>query len=111
MRFPSPARWWRITTWSRCLRAAWIRLVLPRMFPQHLPNRPGEGYERFGLIFETSQARRPIGTSYRETQVGLVGLNCAACHAGTIRDSPSGPRRIILGMPAHQFDLQSYQRF
>src|SRR2546423_1404187 len=89
----------------------WIWLVLPRMFPEHLPNRPGEGYERFGLIFETPAAKRPIGTSFRETQVGLVGLNCAVCHTGTIRDSPSSPRRIILGMPAHQFDLQSYQRF
>ena len=89
----------------------WIWLVLPRMFPEHLPNRPGEGYERFGLIFEAPGAKRPIGTSYRETQVGLVGLNCAACHAGTMRDSPSSPRRIVLGMPAHQFDLQSYQRF
>src|SRR5207247_5244475 len=39
------------------------------------------------------------------------GLNCAACQAGTIRDSPSSARRIVLGMPAHQFDLQSYQRF
>ncbi len=41
----------------------------------------------------------------------MVGLNCAACHTGTVRESPGGPRRIILGMPAHQFDLQSYQRF
>lgn len=89
----------------------WIWAALPRLFPEHLPNRPGEGYARFGLIFETPASKRPIGTSYREVQVGLVGLNCAACHTGTLRDSPASPRRIILGMPAHQFDLQSYQRF
>jgi len=51
----------------------WIWLVRPRLFPDLLPARPGQGYERFGLIFESPQARRPIGTSYRETQTGLVG--------------------------------------
>jgi mono/diheme cytochrome c family protein len=89
----------------------WIWLILPRLFPDLLPARPGQGYERFGLIFESPQAKRPIGTSYRETQTALVGLNCAVCHTGTLRDSPQSPRRILLGMPAHQFDLQSYQRF
>jgi mono/diheme cytochrome c family protein len=88
----------------------WIWLVLPDLFPQHLPKRSGKGYERFGLIFEPGKAR-PIGTSFRERQVPLAGLNCAVCHTGTLRDSPGAPRRIVLGMPAHQFDLQSYQRF
>ena len=89
----------------------WIWAVLPRMFPEHLPDRPGDGYERFGLIFESPKAGRPIGTSFRETQTGLVGLNCAVCHTGTFRESPTAVRQVILGMPAHQFDLQSYQRF
>jgi mono/diheme cytochrome c family protein len=89
----------------------WIWAVLPALFPEHLPKRPGDGYARFGLIFESDKAGRPIGTSYRELQTGLVGLNCAVCHTGTLRESASAPRRIVLGMPAHQFDLQSYQRF
>jgi hypothetical protein len=89
----------------------WIWVVLPRLFPEYLPARPGEGYERFGLIFESPAAGRPIGTSYRETETGLVGLNCAVCHTGTLRESPGAPRQIVPGMPAHQFDLQSYQRF
>ncbi len=89
----------------------WVWMVLPRMFPEYLPDRPGNGYERFGLIFESPDAGRPIGTSYRETETGLVGLNCAACHTGTLRESPGAPRQIVLGMPAHQFDLQTYQRF
>ena len=84
--------------------------VLPAMFPQHLPQRPGTGYERFGFVFEPGKVR-PIGTSFRERQIGLVGLNCSVCHTGTLRDSAEGPRRVILGMPAHQFDLQAYQRF
>lgn len=85
--------------------------VLPRLFPERLPKRPGDGYARFGLIFESEKAGRPIGTSYRELRTGLVGLNCAACHTGTLRESATAPRQIVLGMPAHQFDLQSYQRF
>jgi mono/diheme cytochrome c family protein len=85
--------------------------VLPKVFPEYLPKRPGEGYARFGLIFEGPEAKRPIGTSFRKTQVELVGLNCGVCHTGTLRDAPGAPARIILGMPAHQFDLQSYQRF
>ncbi|MEX2262468.1 MAG: hypothetical protein WD696_10970 [Bryobacteraceae bacterium] len=84
--------------------------VLPQLFPEYLPKRPGDGYARFGLVFEPGK-KRPIGTSFRETQIGLVGLNCAVCHTGTLRDAPDAPRRIVLGMPAHQFDLQSYQRF
>lgn len=88
----------------------WIWKVLPQVFPEHLPARPGNGWERFGLVFEPGK-ERPIGTSYRERQVPLVGLNCAVCHTGTVRDTPGGPRRIVPGMPAHQFDLQSYQRF
>jgi len=89
----------------------WVWAVLPRMFPEYLPNRPGNAYERFGLIFESAAAGRPIGTSYRETEIGLVGLNCAVCHTGTLRESAGAPRQIVLGMPAHQFDLQAYERF
>ena len=87
-----------------------IWAVLPDMFPEHLPKRAGKGYERFGFVFEQGR-KRPIGTSIRERQIPLVGLNCSVCHTGTVRDSPGGAPRIVLGMPAHQFDLQAYQRF
>jgi hypothetical protein len=88
----------------------WIWAVLPTLFPQHLPAKPGNGYERFGFIFEPGKAR-PIGTSLRERQVPFIGLNCAVCHTGTVRETPGEARRVILGMPSHQIDLQSYQRF
>jgi mono/diheme cytochrome c family protein len=89
----------------------YIWAVLPKVFPEYLPKRPREGYARFGLIFEKPDAKRPIGTSMRTTQVPLIGLNCAVCHTGTLRDAPGAPPRIIPGMPSHQFDLQAYQRF
>src|SRR5215204_3591710 len=86
----------------------WIWRVLPRVFPEYLPNRPGEGYARMGFIYESPERDRPIGTSLREHPTALVGLNCGACHTGTVQDGPDGPVHIVLGMPAHQFDLQSY---
>ena len=86
--------------------------VLPVVFADKLPDRPGEGYERLGFIFEANAPQsRPIGTTYSDDRVPLVGLNCATCHTGTLRGSPSSPRRIIAGMPAHQLDLQGYANF
>jgi len=86
--------------------------VLPVLFADKLPNRPGQGYEKLGFIFESNPPQgRPIGTTYVEDQVPLVGLNCATCHAGTVRETPSSPKQIIAGMPAHQMDLQGYANF
>lgn len=84
--------------------------VLPKIFPNYLPQRPGTGYERVGFVYESGQAR-PIGTSIRDRQVRLIGLNCAICHTGTVRYEPNGPPKIVLGMPAHQFDFQAYFNF
>jgi len=85
--------------------------VLPDVFPEYLPDRPGKGYERAGFLYEDESKTRPVGTTYRVRQVAMVGLNCASCHSGVIRDTPDGPPRIIPGMPAHQFDLQAYLNF
>ena len=86
--------------------------VLPVLFADKLPNRPGQGYEKIGFIFENNAPQgRPIGTTYVEDQVPLVGLNCATCHTGTVRDTPSSMRQVIAGMPAHQMDLQGYANF
>jgi mono/diheme cytochrome c family protein len=86
--------------------------VLPVLFADKLPNRPGEGYERLGFVFESNPPQgRPIGTTYVEDRVALVGLNCATCHTGVLRETPTSPRQIIAGMPAHQMDLQGYANF
>jgi len=88
----------------------WIWRVLPTVFAEHLPEGPGEGYERFGLIYEEGKDR-PIGTSLRELPLPLIAFNCAACHVGTVRDEASQPARVVLGMPAQQLDFLGYQRF
>lgn len=85
-------------------------LALPLAFPEHLPKGRGDGYERVGFLYEPGK-RRPIGTSFREAPLGQIGLNCAVCHTATVRESPSAPQRIVLGMPANQFDLRSYLNF
>ena len=85
----------------------WIWKVLPDLFPEKLP---GEGYASLGFVFEEKKDR-PIGTSLRRHVIDQLGFNCAVCHTGTLRESPSSRRRIILGMPANTFDLQAYFRF
>jgi hypothetical protein len=87
----------------------WVWKVLPDMFPEKLPVK-GKGYEGFGLIQEPNRDT-PIGFSIRRVYVDRVGMNCAICHTGTVRDTPQSQPRTIEGMPANKFDLQGYARF
>jgi mono/diheme cytochrome c family protein len=81
--------------------------TLPAMCSERLPG----GYASTGLIFEPGRDL-PIGVSRRRRfGVEQVGFNCALCHTSTVRDSPTAPRRIVLGMPAQQLDLQAVVRF
>ena len=89
----------------------WIWRVLPLVFPEYLPDRPGEGYARLGFIYEPGSPDRPIGTSVRDSPIARVGLNCAACHTGTVRDSPDSPAQIVYGMPAQGLNAEGYYRF
>src|SRR2546423_9014223 len=86
--------------------------VLPTVFPEHLPqDHPGEGYARFGFTYEPAK-ELPIGFSMRRVQgLDMVGLNCAACHVGTVRASPDAPAMLVMGMPTARLDLLSYFRF
>ena len=47
----------------------------------------------------------------RRLGIDQVGLNCAVCHTGTLRDAPNARPRVVLGMPAHQIDLQALVEF
>jgi hypothetical protein len=85
----------------------WIWKVLPDMFPDKLS---GNGYASFGFVFEPGQDV-PIGFGRRRVYIDRLGMNCAICHTGTVRDTPGSTPRIYLGMPANTFDMQSYLRF
>ena len=84
--------------------------VLPDVFPDLLPAGTGEGYERFGFLYEPGH-ETPIGTTFREKPIGLLGLNCAVCHTGTYRESPTAPAKTVLGMPANRFRIQDYIQY
>jgi mono/diheme cytochrome c family protein len=85
----------------------WIFRAMPEICRDRLPG----GYASLGLIVEPGRDL-PIGVSQRR-RLGIdqVGLNCAACHTGTVREAPGSPSRIVLGMPAHQIDLQALVEF
>jgi hypothetical protein len=85
--------------------------VLPTVFADLLPARAGaEGWGRLGFVTEPGHDR-PIGTSVRRRPFAVVGLNCAVCHAGTVRDSAVSRARVVLGMGAQQFDPAGFVNF
>jgi hypothetical protein len=80
--------------------------VVPDVCPERLPG----GYASLGFIFEPGHAT-PIGLPVRTIGVPRVGLNCALCHTGTVRETAGSPRQIVLGMPPPSLDFQGYVSF
>jgi mono/diheme cytochrome c family protein len=86
----------------------WIWLVLPRIFPEHLP-APG-GYASLGLL--TLDGREmPVGLSKVSIGVPRVAMNCAFCHTTSVRTSAGGPRTIITAGAANVTAVQQYRDF
>src|SRR5262249_31530913 len=85
----------------------WIFRALPSICSDKLPG----GYASLGLIFESGHDL-PVGVA-RRRRLGIdqVGLNCAVCHTSTVRDTPDGAQRVVLGMPANRLDLQKFVQF
>lgn len=92
----------------------WIWKVLPKVFPEYLPGKkyePGKEYASMGFLYEGDKDL-PIGVSRRNTQgIDRVFVNCAACHAGSVREAPGKPRNIYVGMPSNTVNLEAFQRF
>jgi RoxA-like, cytochrome c-like len=86
----------------------YIWQVLPTMFPEKMPG-PG-GWASFGFIFEPGH-ETPIGFSLRHIGYPALEANCSLCHTGTYRTSPTDSPHVILGAPAHDLDLESFQHF
>lgn len=84
-----------------------IWMVLPEMFPEHLP---GRGYESLGFVWEKGR-ETPIGFSKKTVGFPRVGFNCAACHSGTVRTETAAARRSVLTAPSTRVDFQRYARF
>jgi hypothetical protein len=84
--------------------------VLPRMFPEYLPEGAPHDYTAFGFVQEPGK-QLPIGFSTRQRIISVVGLNCATCHTGVVRESEQSPPHVYLGMPANTVDLQAFFDF
>jgi mono/diheme cytochrome c family protein len=86
----------------------WIWRALPQVCADRLP---GKGYESLGMTFEPGKDV-PVGTSKRRYQgIDRVFLNCAACHASTVRTDKDKPPMVVAGMPANTFDIMAFQKF
>ena len=77
-----------------------------------------KSYADFGLIYEeavdgTKRKRDlPVGISRRHRLgMEIVGINCALCHAGTVRTAPGARPVVVPGMPPQQVDVQRLFRF
>ncbi|QMS91333.1 cytochrome c [Nostoc edaphicum CCNP1411] len=85
----------------------WIWKVLPELFPDKLP---GQGYNSLGFIKEADKDL-PVGFSQRRVFIDRVGLNCAVCHTGTLRNTPNSEHQVMTTMPANVLNLQGYIKF
>lgn len=85
----------------------WIWLVLPRIFPEHLP-APG-GYAAAGIPWREGH-EMPVGlTKVTDGDIG-VGVNCAMCHT-TVEWRPSAPPIVRVSRTPRPDAIQSYRAF
>ena len=85
----------------------WIWVVLPRLFPEKLP---GVTYTSLGLTWEEGR-EMPIGITKESIGIARVGMNCAVCHVGTVRETSLSNPIFIVGGASTKFDVQRYAKF
>jgi len=73
--------------------------ALPVVFADKLPQNGGKGYEAFGMVFENDEQghRRqlPVGLMQRRNLgIDRVFVNCAICHATSVRTSKDAPPKV-----------------
>jgi hypothetical protein len=88
----------------------WIWRALPELFHDKLP-ASGTGWRSVGFVFEKDRDL-PVGMSQRRyLGFDVVWLNCAFCHAGTVRETAESEPRVYAAMPANTFDFRAFMRF
>ena len=88
----------------------WIWRALPELFRDKLPGDKS-GWQSVGFVFEKGK-QLPVGMSQRRyLGFDVVWLNCAFCHAGTVRETPQSEPKVYAAMPANTFDFRGFMRF
>jgi hypothetical protein len=88
----------------------WIWRALPELFQDKLPG-DRSGWQSVGFVFEKGK-KLPVGMSQRRyLGFDVVWLNCAFCHAGTVRETPKSEPKVYSAMPANTFDFRAFMRF
>jgi mono/diheme cytochrome c family protein len=88
----------------------WIWRALPELFSDKLPGNKN-GWQSVGFVFEKGK-QLPVGMSQRRyLGFDVVWLNCAFCHAGTVREAPRSEPKVYAAMPANTFDFRAFMRF
>ena len=88
----------------------WIWRALPELFQDKLP-AAGTGWDSVGFVFEKGKDL-PVGMSQRRyLGFDVVWLNCAFCHAGTVRETAQSEPAVYAAMPANTFDFRAFMRF
>ena len=86
----------------------WVWYVMPAVCEDRPPGKAG--YERFGFTYDRGH-ETPVGMPVGRVGFERIGINCALCHVGSVRTSPTAPRQLLPGAPTSRFDLQRYLRF
>src|ERR1051325_9967791 len=88
-----------------------IWLVLPKVFPEHLPG-PG-GYASLGFRWEPGRSTSDAPLGFSRARVGFerMSINCALCHITSYRRAPGAPLEFALAGPDHTVDGLGYQNF
>ena len=94
----------------------WAWKALPVVFADKLPKNGGVGYEAFGLVYENDEHGRrkelPVGVMQRRNLgIDRVFVNCAVCHATTVREAPDKPPKVYVGLGAARLDLGLFEKF
>lgn len=86
----------------------WIFVVLPRMFPEHLPGNGG--YASLGVPWEEGQ-ELPVGFVKKTIGFPRVGNNCAVCHTASYRLSENESPRLEIAGPGHTANIEGFFTF
>lgn len=94
----------------------WFWKALPVVFADKLPQNGATGWKAFGFVYEKDEHGNdldlPVGMMRgRDMGIDRVFINCAACHATTVREAADKKPKVYLGMPAARLNLGLFQQF